>query len=243
MLSSSSAKLFFAFAAICLSSGCWRAAKTETGAPAASFAADESKSGVPFATKEPENFQADFVITANDSETVVFAARGGANRRRFDYNRGEKNHLTILQTDARRKFLILPAQKIYAENFNSETAAPAPTTDESLRDFLTSNWLKQKPDANFARLGTENGLAKYAVRLNDASASEIIVFADERINLPARLEFYAARGEQKILTYAVEMKNFKSQADENLFAIPTDARRVSIETLRAAMRETKTDER
>lgn len=235
MFSSNSIKVFFVFALGVFSScGWWRAAKSED-APVSS-SAEELKSSVPFVTKEPENFQAEFVVTANDSDNKIFVARSG-NRRRSDYNSGAPNQLTVLQQSANQTFLILPYKKIYAENSVSQTAAPT----EDFKDFLTNEWLNQTAAAKFTRLGSENDLTKYAVRLNDSDAAETIVFVDERINLPVRQEFYARRGEQKVLTYAVEMKNFKTPADENLFEIPKDVRKVSIEILRATMREIKTD--
>lgn len=235
------AKFLFALCLCCLGfgggGGCRRAAKSEN-ADTASFAAEaELKSGVPFATKEPENFQAEFVITANGAENKIFVARGGANRSRFDYNSGAANQLTVLRTSGDESFLILPDKKIYAENSGVNADSP----DGDYKDFLTNEWLASKADAKFTRLGTENSLTKYAVRLNDSDAAEIIVFVDERINLPAREEFYSNKDGQKILTYAVEMKNFKAQADENAFEIPKDARKVTVAALRAAMRETIKD--
>lgn len=238
MFSPDSIKFFFA-AALCafLGSSCgWRAAKTET--QPAPFAAEELKSGVPFSTAEPENFQAEFVITANGAENKIFVARSG-NRRRTDYNSGAANQLTILQTGASRKILVLPDKKIYAEDFAAQAGAGAAA--ENFTDFLTSEWLNNTADARFTRLGAENDLTQYAVRLDDSDAAEAIVFVDERVNLPVRQEFYSLKDGRKILIYAVEMKNFKAQADEKSFDVPADARKVSVEILRAAMREEKTD--
>lgn len=226
--------IFFLACVLCFSSCGWRAAKSEDAPAAAPFAAEELKSAVPFATKEPENFQAEFVIVANDSQNKIFTARAG-NRRRYDYDSGASNQLTVLQTGAGQNFLLLPRDKIYAENFTSQTS-PA---EKNPQNFLTSELLNQKPDADFKRLGAENGLTKYAVRLNDSDAAETIIFVDEQIDLPVRQEFYTTKDGQRILTYTVEMRNFKSPADENLFEVPKDFRKVSIEILRAAIRETK----
>lgn len=215
----------------------WRASGNSANAPA-SFAAEPAKSGIPFATEEPENFQAEFVITTNDAETKIFVARAGGDRSRYDFDAGEAVESTVLQRKAGENFLILPREKIYAEDFHSQ---PASAPMDVSRDFLTSEWLNQKPDAEFTRLETENNRTKYAVRLDASNASEAIVFVDEAIKLPVRQEFYTRRGEQKILTYAIEMRNFKAQADENLFEIPADARKVSIERLRERRREMKSD--
>lgn len=234
MFSSNSGKFFFVLA-LCFSSACCRsAAKPEEAS--APFAADASNSSVPFSTKEPETFQAEFVVTTGETESKIFVARG-ANRCRQDYNFGERNQFTILKTVANESFLIFPTEKLYAENSSSSAADAAPQTAENLRDFLTSEWLNQKPEAKFTRLGAENGLTKYAVRLNDSDAAETIVFVDERINLPVRQEFYSKIGARKTLTYAVEMKNYKQSIDENTFEIPKDYKKVSLKDLKASMRK------
>lgn len=228
-----SIKFLFLFA-LCFSSCGWRAAKTAENASVS--VAEELKSTAPFSTQEPENFQAEFVVTINDSENKIFVARSG-NRRRYDYNAGAANQLTTLERSAGEKFLILPNEKIYALNSAAQNSAMT----ENSKDFLTNELLNQKPDAKFSRLAAENGLTKYVVRFDDSAAAETIVFVDEAINLPVRQEFYSIKDGQKILTYTVEMKNFKTQVNENLFDAPKDFRKVSIETLRAAMRAAKTN--
>ena len=224
--------------ALCFSSCGWRAATTaETGARTDSAAAEQLKSGVPFATEEPEDFQAEFVITSGGAESKIFAARATGNRSRLDYDAGAANQLTVLQTSGER-FLILPTAKIYAETSAAQSAAPP---SENAADFLRGALLNQTADAKFTKLGAENDLTKYAVRLDEAENAEAFVYVDEQINLPVREELYSVKGEQRILTYAVEMKNFKAQADANLFDAPKDFRKVSVEALRGARRAMKRD--
>ncbi len=219
------------------STGCWRSAKTGDAPPMA-FASDELKSEIPFATKEPENFQAEFVVTANGTETKTFFARAGE-KRRIDFAWGAKNQLTILQNGARQSFLIFAAGKIYAENSASQIYAQG---NENWKDFLTNQLLYQKAEAKFTSLGAENGAAKYSVKLNGGENGEAIVFFDEQINLPVRQEFYSLRDGQKILRFVFEMKNFRLQTDENLFEIPKNYKKVSPEILRTAMRKDNIDD-
>ncbi len=219
---------FLSAVAVFLFQACgWQQAKSETTVP---FAADEIKSDVPFSTQEPENFQAEFVVIANNRESKTFVARSGGNRR-YDYNFGAENQWTVLQTAANQSFLTLPDKKIYAENFAS---AIAQTTD-GFKDFLTNEWLNSKADAKFTKLGAENDLTKYRVVLNDGENAETIVFVDEKIGLPVRQEFYG--GAPKNLTFVFEMRNFKTETENNLFEIPKDFRKVSTENLKAAMKK------
>ncbi|HXG84464.1 MAG TPA: hypothetical protein VNI84_10590 [Pyrinomonadaceae bacterium] len=237
MLSSNPIKFFFALVfALSFSSSClWRRAESEKPPPQTlqTFTAAELKSEIPFSTKEPENFQAEFVVIADNRKTKTFFARDG-DKRRFDYAFGTTKRFTILETGANQNFLIFPAKKIYAENSASEI--PARTTAD-WNDFLTDQWLNARAEAKFTNLGTENNLTKYLVASNDGEVAETIVFVDENIGLPVKQEFYSIEGEQKILTFTFEMRNFNTKIDSDLFEIPKDFRKVSSGSLRTAMQK------
>ncbi len=222
---------FFAFFVLffLLFSACrfWQTGGSETSNKMPSVSED-LKSDIPFSTKEPDQFQAEIVVTANEIERKTFVARKGVNRR-YDFNFGAKNQLTNLQND--KNYLILNEKKIYAETGTAQTVS---TDDWTL--FLTTEWLNEKHGANFEKLETIDNITKYRVRLGESEQSEILISVDEQIGLAIRQQFYSIVGEQKILTYTVELKNLKLQADENLFAVPTDFRRVSIEELRKILR-------
>jgi len=205
-----------------------KAEEPETSAPTLS-AANELKSEIPFSTKEPEIFQAEIVVTANGQERKTFTARNKANRR-FDFNFGEKNQVSVVHTD--KNYLILPDKKIYAENLNGEKAADS----ENWTNFLTTEWLNAKTEASFERLETEGNITKYLVRLGADDLSEILVYVDEAQGFPVRQEFYSMGDGQKILTFSVELRNMKSQTDDNLFTIPKDHRQVSADELRRILR-------
>jgi len=202
--------------------------KAETGTPDPTpFAVKELKSEIPFSTREPEIFQTEIVVTANGQERKTFVARNGANRR-FDFNFGAKNQVSVVHTD--KNYLILPDKKIYAEDSEKTVAS------ENWTDFLTTEWLNAKTEASFERLETEGNLTKYLVRLGAGDLSETLIYVDEAQGFPVRQEFYSVSGEQKSLTFAVELRNMKLQTDDNLFAIPKDHRQVSADELRKTLR-------
>lgn len=205
-------------------------AEDETPAPTP-FAAEDLKSDIPFLNKEPENFQAEFIVTADGKTDKTFAARNGGNRR-FDYNSGEKNQFSSVQTADGKIFLTLKDKKIYAEPLTDSKVSDA----ENPFDFLTTELLNQKADVKFEKLGAENGLTKYRAILGGNGKSEVLIWVDEKIGLPVKQEFYSTSGEQKTLNFTFEMKNFKSQTDENLFAIPKDFRQVSIKEFQTSLR-------
>ncbi len=221
-------KFFIFFALIVLSSalGCrfWQKGGNATPTPTP-FITEELKSEIPFVSKEPDVFQAEIVTTANEIERATFMARNGVNRR-IDYNFNSENQITNLQTD--KSYLILPKRKIYAENPWSENTASV--DDWTL--FLTTEWLNTKTSAKFEKLETIENVTKYSVLLDEKKVSEIIIYFDESKKLIIKQEFYSIDGEQKTLNFTFELKNLKLQTDENLFIVPADFKKVSIEELR-----------
>jgi hypothetical protein len=193
---------------------------------------EELKSEIPFATAEPPVFQAEIIVTANETERKTFTARNGT-KRRVDYNFGAENQVTNLQTD--KNYLVIPNRKIYAENSTSEK--PAITDDWTM--FLTTEWLNAKTSADFEKLDTNENITKYRVLLDEKESSEIIIYFDEAQKIITKQEFYSINGEQKTLNFAFELRNFDLQADENLFVVPTDCKKVSVAELRKELSQSK----
>jgi len=218
MFSSNSIRIFLGFVLLsCQACGFWRGQTGATPSPTP-FVAEEIKSSIPFSTKEPDVYQTEIVVTANGIEDVTFTTRNET-RRLIIFNFRTEAETGVLELGANQTFLIAPHRKIYAlKEFDGsvETA-----------DFLTAELLNQKKHARFETLGAENNLARYRINPDDAQSSEIIVSVDENIGLPVKQEFYSIGGEQKILTYSVELKNFSLQTDANFFEIPKDYRKVS----------------
>lgn len=180
------------------------------------FISGEIKTGIPFATKEPDVFQADLIVAANGAERKYTVARNGKNRLTI-FNRGTDNEISLLQTADGESFVINLAKKTYTEN-----ASGGKNGSSDLTQYLTTEWLNQRTEAVFTNLGAENGLTKFEVKLAESGDSEIVVYFDENLQMPVKQEFYSVAGGQKTLTFTVEMKNFKTQTDENLFAVPND---------------------
>lgn len=223
------------FFSICFSASCsrfWSGGNEDSdAADRKPFTAREIQSEIPFSTREPEIFQGEIVVTSfingEKSERKTFVARSGA-RRILIFAAGEKAEVSFLQLDEAGSFSISQQKKIYTENV-ANMAAQA-SGSETFDDFLTAARLSAKASAAFESLGAaENGLTRFRVRLDDSDASEVLIYVDENLKIPVRQEFYsrAAAGEQqKTLLYAVELRNFQLQADENLFAPPKDFRKV-----------------
>lgn len=200
----------------------WRS-ESETVSPV-SYDVGELQSAVPFSTKEPEIFQSEIIVSTGGVDDVTFVARNESNRR-YDYNYGAKKQLTVIKTAEGESFTLLPSKKVYAEII----AGNAPSASGNLIDSLTTEWLNVKPDSKFEALGTENNLVKYRAVFGDQGKSEAIIFVDEVLSLPVRQEFYTLEGEQKTLNYTFELKNFQLRAQNELFTVPPEFRKVTVE--------------
>ncbi|MCY7377436.1 MAG: hypothetical protein LH472_15860 [Pyrinomonadaceae bacterium] len=225
MFSTKFLKIFLLAALFAPACRFWQA-KSEDAPPP--IVVEELKSEIPFATKEPEVFQTEIVVTTGGGEDKIFVARNGANRLTiYDYQK--KSEFALLQTSASGSFLIVRHQKIYAENQPMGNA-------ETIDDFPTAELLNQKRAASFESLGAANGFAKYLVRLDASKNSEIIITVDEKINLPVKQEFYGISGEQKILISTTELKDFNLQPDAQNFELPKNYKKVSMTEFQDAWR-------
>lgn len=221
---------FLALVVLAFFSACrdGRNKNAETNA-AEPLVAEGSTGEIPFSTKEPDDFQAEIVISANGTERKTFVARSGA-KRRSDFGAGAKNQVSSLSTD--KNFLILPDKKIYAENADAENVVSI----ENWTDFLTNEWLNARSEVAFEKLETAGNTTKYLVKPENAGQTEILIFVDDAHGFPVRQEFYSVSGDRRILNFAVELRNLKIPADESTFAVPPDYKKVSMDDLRKILR-------
>lgn len=223
----SSGKSFFLTVLFLLgASSCgWRSAP-ETEAPTpVPFIAPEIASDIPFSTREPDVFQTEIIVSnfidGQKTENKTFVARIGE-RRLSVFNAGGANEIASLAIDG-KVLRINRERKIYTE----ETGGAAIENAGETENFIAAQWLNLKTPAQFENLGAQNDLTQFRVRADDNQNSETLVFVDENLKLPVRQEFFTLSGEQKTLTYSVELKNFKPEADETLFEIPKEYKKVS----------------
>jgi hypothetical protein len=186
----------------------------------------EDKSDLPFSTREPDVYQARIVVTAGGQEQVKFVAKNGA-KRRCDYDAGEKGTAIWLRTD--KDYLLLPDKKIYAEEEDQGGGNPAPS---AAVDSLTVERLNNRLASGFEDLGTENGLRKFRAKLDESAVSEVLLFIDEGSGLPMRQEYYSTGGEGRELVYSFEVRDLRLEAGDDLFTIPKDYRKVTLDEFR-----------
>jgi hypothetical protein len=185
---------------------------------------------IPFSTKEPDNYQAEIVISTGDIERRIFTARKGA-RSRIDYDLGSPGQRSFIHSDS---------DYVYSERLQvfAETAPVRSGWPSEFENDITASLLSHRPNTSYESLGREDGLSKYRAQTGDSS--EIIIFINEEIGLPVRQEFYSVAADgQKSLQYRMDLRDFRPEADEALFAVPGRARKVQLAEFRRLIRQNK----
>ncbi|HUQ30650.1 MAG TPA: hypothetical protein VM095_00955 [Pyrinomonadaceae bacterium] len=216
----------------------------------------DTSSTPPFATKEPERYQAVRIITTSEGQSTTapttaepesrtFIARDGE-RRREDYELSGGEKISYLQLPE-GNYALRPAKKLYAE-LKPETGGLDGERGASLPpDFSPEKLLnEERPESHYEKLGAEtlNGRAtvKYRVTVMGKTGAsrevktESLVWVDETLGMPVKTETTSTGGAAgagaKVL---MELIDLKETIDAGLFELPADYRKVEMrELLRGA---------
>jgi hypothetical protein len=222
---------------------CKRASVQNTANSNAAGEAEGTATTPPFPTREPERYQWTRVITwvagAGNQPAVeqsVFMARNG-DRRREDYEVLQGVKLTVLRLPE-GSYTLYPAKKIYAE-IGGEGSGQASAARNVPPDFSADKLVNaSRTGARYEKLGNEEVFGrmttKYRVTTGggqSGESSETILWVDESLGMPIKSESTTrseAAGESK---YTVEYKDIKLEADDSLFVLPKDYRKVTQEEI------------
>ena len=177
----------------------------QTSAPVA-----PPETGIPFETKEPETYQADFVTLAGGVETNTHFARKDG-KWRFDTSEGAVPLRSIVRgeslayIDHRRKVFSAPAVQ-------------GPDPQPPFINDLTTTLLNEKQAGKFEKVSTEGNLETYSVTVEGSNDPSTIVY-DTSIKMVVRSE--VASG------FAFELRNFTLEVDDAIFSVPRGYRKVA----------------
>jgi hypothetical protein len=215
----------------------------------ASAAIEGTSSTPPFATKEPERYQAVRVIESSGgvaattdaapaSRTLI--ARDGE-RRREDYESGAGEKISYLQLPG-ASYVLLPAKKLYAE-LKPEADSEASKQSMSVPpDFSPDRLLNEaRPESLYEKLGAENlngrATVKYRVTVRGRVGAgrevttESLVWVDESLGMPVKTETTSTGGVAGGARVTMELRDIKETVDAGLFELPQDYRKVSAREL------------
>ena len=202
--------------------------QNSANAPAAS---GKPSSVPPFATKEPERYQATQVMTGGEgdgSSSETFIARDGE-RRREEYGEGAGRRVYIELPEGR--YMLLPSKKLYAE-VNTKTGSRGGGA-EVPPDFSPEKLLNEsRPETVYERLGEENvngrQTVKYRVTVRDPETGptliESLIWVDERLGMPVKSETTSFGTH-----VTMELRDLRETVDARLFELPADYKKVTLE--------------
>ncbi|MDT4966555.1 MAG: hypothetical protein QOJ64_1292 [Acidobacteriota bacterium] len=197
----------------------------------------------PFATKEPERYQATRVITttanngsasagsAEAQRSVTFIARDGE-RRREDYEL-DGSKISSLQL-ASGTYLLFAEKKIFAQLKSTADNGSKLLAESIPQDFSPEKLLNEsRPEARYDDQGLESidgrATRKYRVTLkgkvgeSGAIVTESTVWVDEKLGMPIRSDM-SSPGGARVVT---ELRDIKETVDDGVFELPQDFRRVT----------------
>jgi hypothetical protein len=202
----------------------------------------------PFATREPERYQAVRVITSSgvaeatrsgteSSQTLI--ARDGE-RRREEYEMAGEKFARLELPDG--VYVLRPAKKLYAELKPEASATGVERAASVAPDFSPDKLLNEtRPESHYEKLGAEtiNGRAtvKYRVTVRgqtgaaQAVTTESLVWVDESLGMPVKSETTSTRGDATATRISMELRDIKETVDAHLFELPSDYRKVEVREL------------
>jgi hypothetical protein len=167
----------------------------------------------PFSVKEPEVYQADFVVETAGGNQRWFAARNGASWRIDTFSGIQQLVRTELENGSH-----------YLIDHRTKTYITQPgTTERRFIGSLAEDFFRGKENFTFEEVGRENGQVKYRAKRTADAKGEVIITFDEKSGMIVRQEFTTADqtgGTSPQFVY--EVRNLKLEADDSLFALPAD---------------------
>lgn len=184
-------------------------------AASASAVIEPPKSEIPFETKEPENFQADFITSTVGVEAKTHYARKGTNWR-IDTFEKEKPSRSIITTV--KQTHIDHRSKSYSESPSGGGPADRPAFVAD----LTKTLLNQREHAKYEKLATDGTLERYRVTVEGSTMPFIITY-DTNLKMVTRQEpeTPAAGG------FVFEMRGLTLDVSDDIFKVPAGYRKIS----------------
>lgn len=217
---------------------------------------DNTSKTPPFATKEPERYEATMVVTGSlggDTPVIpgvsnllskeVKIARDGE-RRRVDYELIPGAKMSDLQIPAGH-YMLLHSKKMYAEIKPGDTGDLTAAVRNLPSDFSPDKLINESsPGANYEKLGTEvlNGrtTTKYRVTTKgkgegSGMASETIVWVDESLGMPIKSETVSTGDRARGSKVTMELRDIRQEVDPSRFELPKDYKKVTSNEITAQM--------
>lgn len=219
--------LICSFVALLMVASC----RAQNGSPATNNPPSDTvvSTTPPFQTREPERYRATRTITnvtADGKKKVIkhlIAKDGEMRRLEVHLDSGT----LILLDGSQGKFVVLPGEKIYADQ-----AADVPGTWYEGENSPERLLHIDIDNSSYQKLGTESisgrNTEKYRVVVNGANAgnvssSETLIWIDDALHMPIRSDTKSSDGSRSTM----ELSEISLEVDKNLFQIPADYKKIT----------------
>ncbi|HEV7857050.1 MAG TPA: hypothetical protein VGO91_00225, partial [Pyrinomonadaceae bacterium] len=139
--------------------------------------------------------------------------------------------------------------KLYAEVTNEAEGTVPGSLPNLPEDFAPDRLINEsRTEARYEKLGVEelNGRSatKYRVsitgaeKLDQSTQIDQLIWIDEHLGMPVKSET-TSKTDSYVTTYTMEMLDIKEEADQSLFAVPQDYKRVAMKEMLAQMAASK----
>ncbi len=213
---STAAKMFLPVFLAALSISCSGGSDSNSDTPA--ITGSDAERSIPFLTKEPDVYTATVEFSSLGRTEQKFIAKKGR-MRRIEHRVGTPQQLVVIESDLR--YVIDPLRKVYT--ILDDTAGTE--EPEFVRD-LTNQLLASREDAQFEKLSDSDGFERYKITLDSRLSSEIIIYVDPNLQMPVKQEYFSVNGNEKAATFSVIFKEVTLTADDSLFEVPSDHKRI-----------------
>lgn len=200
---------------------------------------EQDSQSPPFATKEPQRYQATRITTSTGGSVAgsaqptsqrVFLARDG-DRRREDYDL-DGVVVSYLELSSAH-YALLPAQRIYVD-LEGEPQAAVPA--ELAAEFSPERLMNQSPsESRYEALGNEvlNGRATARFRVTvsnlvegNSVKAETLIWVDQLLGMPIKSETTVTE-DNNVSKLTTELQSISDAVASTIFDLPADFKKVS----------------
>ena len=181
---------------------------------------DPTTEHFPFPTREPQEYQGNFVVSDGTSETQYFVARK-ADKWRFDINSNGSPKTTQVRTD--KVYLIDHINKTYA----IEAFADLEDFDSTYFNSLTWGFFRGANYIEYEETGRNGDLVSYKAKTLKDRKNDVLITVDATTGIMMRQEITSdkdrdAKGAP--IRYTYEVRDLKLAVDDSVFEIPSGYR-------------------
>jgi len=190
------------------------------GTSGGSAPGDPASERFPFPTKEPQEYQGNFVVSDGSSEQSYFVARKG-DKWRFDINNNGSPRTTQVRTD--KVYLIDHTNRTYAV----EAFADLEDFNSTYFNSLTWGFFRGANYIEYEETGRNGNLISYKARTLKDRKNDVLITVDATTGIMMRQEITSDKDRDAKggpIRYSYEVRDLNLEVDDSVFELPAGYR-------------------